>query len=151
MSLQSLAYHLRHNLWIDQKLDGVLLDDSFSSHLDIAMLARRAGIPGEKTPSGILTRFEGLAVGRLLTQIEEASIPQLTNLGLLLLQISSESGKFLSSGIERITKDAERDGRNHDLSMQFDAAGAGITVHCNDLPEQVARDPSKRALQNSEI
>jgi hypothetical protein len=84
--LTTLGLHLSQNLWIDSKLDGVALDESLASNLDIAMLARRAGVPGDKTPSGILTRFQRLTFGRLLSEIEMIASPQLTGLGLLLLQ-----------------------------------------------------------------
>jgi hypothetical protein len=92
--LTALGFHLKQNLWVDAEYTMLALDDGFTSALDIAMQARRAGEPGEKTPKGILTRFEGLTIGRLLSEIEEIASPQLTGLGLLLLQLSSEAADF---------------------------------------------------------
>ena len=48
--LTTLGFHLKHNLWLDAQYDMVNLGDDFTSDLDIAMLARRAGVPGEKSP-----------------------------------------------------------------------------------------------------
>ena len=135
----SLGFHLRRNLWIDAQYDGVLLEDSLASALDIAMLARRAGVPGERTPKGILTRFDNLSIGRLLVEIEKAGSPQLTGLGLLLLQLSSETAKFLSAGIDRIVRDAKLDERTHDFSTAVREGASGLTFHCNDLPDAIAR------------
>ena len=107
-------------------------------------MARREGIPGEKTPNGILTRFDKLSVGRLLAQIEVAATPQLTGLGLLLLQLGSKTATLLSAGIDRLVREAKRDGRNPDLSVPVDDGGCGITIHCNGLPEGVAHQRLSR-------
>ncbi|MES0023036.1 MULTISPECIES: SEC-C metal-binding domain-containing protein [unclassified Mesorhizobium] len=138
--LTALGYHLKHNLWLDAQYDMVDLGDDFTTDLDIAMLARRVGIPGKRTPSGILTRFDRLTIGRLLDEIEKAASPQLTGLGLLLMQLSSKAATFLSAGIDRIVADAERDGKNHDISVPAEASGSGITIHSNDFPEYAARE-----------
>jgi SEC-C motif len=138
--LTTLGFHLRHNLWLDAQYDGVVLEDSLASTLDIAMLARRSGVPGATTPKGILTRFENLTIGRLLAEIERADSPQLTGLGLLLLQLSSETAKALSACIDRVVRDAKRDGNNHDISTAVDAGNSGLTLHCNCLPDHIARE-----------
>lgn len=138
--LTTLGFHLRHNLWIDAKYDMVDLGDDFTSDLDIAMMARRANVPGEKTPKGLLTRFDELSIGRLLREIEKAATPELTGLGLLLLQLSSKTAKGLSSGIDRIVREARQDSKTHDISAAIDGSGSGVTIHCNNLPESVARE-----------
>lgn len=138
--LTTLGFHLKHNLWLDAQYDMVNLGDDVGSDLDIAMLARRAGLPGKKTPRGILTRFDNLALGRLLGEIERVASPQLTGLGLLLLQLSSKTAKSLNAGIDRIVREAKRDGKNHDISVAVDAGDSGLTVHCNNLPEEAARE-----------
>jgi hypothetical protein len=137
--LTTLGFHLKHNLWLDAQYDMVNLGDDFTSQIDIAMIARRADVPGEKTPKGILTRFDNLTIGRLLVQIEKVASPQLIGWGLLFLQLSSKTAKFLSAGIDRLVRDAKRDGKDHDISVAGDTGGSGITIHCNDLPEDVAR------------
>ena len=48
--LTILAYHLRHNLWIDDKTDMVMLADDIAIELDTAMTVRREGIEGPSTP-----------------------------------------------------------------------------------------------------
>jgi SEC-C motif len=138
--LTSLGFHLKHNLWLEPKYTMVSLGDGFTSALDIAMQARRAGVPGERTPKGILTRFDGLTIGRLLSEIEKIGSPQLTGLGLLLLQLSSEAAKSLSKGIDGIVRHIRRDSKSHDLSVPISTAGSGITIHCNGLPEDVGRE-----------
>ncbi|SEI14638.1 Preprotein translocase subunit SecA (ATPase, RNA helicase) [Tardiphaga sp. OK245] len=137
--LTTLGFHLKHNLWLDSKYDMVNLGEDFGGSLDIAMLARRNGFPGEKTPKGLLTRFDGLTIGALFSAIERAASPQLTGIGLLFLQLSTKTAKALSRGIDQIIAASRRDHENHDLSIAIDGGG-GITVHCNSLPEAIARD-----------
>jgi hypothetical protein len=133
--LAILGLHLSQNLWLDPRLDGLVVEESLASNLDIAMLARRDGLPGEKTPKGILTRFDGLTIGRFLSEIERIASPQLTGLGLALLQLSSQTAKFLSAAIDRIVGEGRFDGTTRDVPVGVDAGGSGITVHCNSLPE----------------
>jgi hypothetical protein len=138
--ITTLGFHLKYNLWFNTDYNMVNLGDDFASDLSIAMLARRAGVPGEKTPKGILTRFDKLTIGPVLAQIEEAASPELTGLGLLLLQLDQKTAKFLSTAIDRIKDQAKLDGKNHDVSAAIGEGNSGITIHCNDLPDDVARE-----------
>lgn len=138
--LTTLGYHLKFNLWLEDEYSLVNLGDDFTVDLDIAMLARRAGAPGAKIPVGILTRFDGQPIGRLFAEIERANMPSLTGLGLLLLQLGSKTARYLNIGIDRIVQAAKIDGKNHDLSIPVDGAKQGFTIHCNDLPEFIARE-----------
>ena len=135
-----LGFHLKHNLWFNNEADVINLGDDFASDLDIAMLARRAGIPGERTPKGVLTRFDNLTIGRLLSEVEKIASPELTGLGLLLLQVDQKTAKFLSSGIDRIVRQANLDSKNHDVSIAIGGSSSGITVHCNTLPIDTGRE-----------
>jgi hypothetical protein len=133
----ALGYHLRRNLWLGE-YDFIALEDDFSVNVDIAMMARRDGIKGEKVPPGILTALRGTAVGRIIEQIEHRSEPGAIAVGLELLKLSGESASNLSRGIDRIAAAAARDGRNHYISVASTQAASGITVHCNNLPEPIA-------------
>lgn len=48
--LTVLGYHLKQNLWLEEKYTKILLDDSIALDLDLAMLVRRDKLPGEDTP-----------------------------------------------------------------------------------------------------
>jgi hypothetical protein len=76
----------------------------------------------------------------LLSQIERIASPELTGLGLLLLQIDQKTAKFLSSGIDRVVSQANLDNKNHDISIAIGGSSSGITVHCNALPLDSARE-----------
>jgi hypothetical protein len=52
--ISALGYHLKRNLWLGE-YDFIALEDDLSVDVDIAMLARRDGVDGEKVPPGILT------------------------------------------------------------------------------------------------
>lgn len=138
--LTILGFHLKYNLWFDDKYTSVMLGEDCAGALDIAMQARRGGWPGKRVPDGILTRFDNLPIGRLLTEIERIASPQVIGLGLSLLQLNSQTAKLLNSGINRIVSAAKRDGGNHDISVAVNPGNAGITIHCNGLPEKSARE-----------
>ena len=138
--LTALGFHLSHGLWLNaDEYIMVTVGDELAAPVDIAMQARRDGMPGEKTPKGILTRLKNLTVGRLLAEIEKADSPQLTGLGMLLLQLSLETAERLSKIIDRILCEAKRDEQHHDFSIVFDEVRSGITIHCNSIPENTAR------------
>ena len=65
-----LSTHLKYNLWINSKYDMVMFDEDLGVHLDLAMLVRREAMPGVRTPVGILTRFQGTPLGRIIGEIE---------------------------------------------------------------------------------
>lgn len=131
--LTQLGEHLARNLWFDDKYDMVTLADDIATHLDIAMLVRREGVPGERTPEGILTRLKDTTFGRLLGQIEDTDDPDVGELGLLLLQLGEDTARNLGAGIDAISKAAQRDRHPHDLSLLLGEGESGLTVHCRYL------------------
>jgi hypothetical protein len=135
--ITALGYHLKQNLWLGE-YDFIALGDDLGVDVDIAMAARRDGVPGEKTPPGILTALRGMAVGRIIEQIERRSESGAIGVGLELLKFSGESVKQLSRGIDAIVAAAAKDGKHHDITIASSDAASGVTVHCNDLSETVA-------------
>ncbi|MNT08706.1 hypothetical protein D3C72_1434560 [compost metagenome] len=139
--LTFLGYHLTHHLWFDDEFNMMTLGDDFSIPLDIAMLARREGLPGLETPEGILTKLKNTTFGRLVAHIESHDDPDVGELGLLLLQLGEETARSLGSGIDTLASAARRDRRSHDLSLEFGEAQSGLTVHCRypDTPDTMPR------------
>ncbi len=138
--LAILGFHLKHNLWLEDKYDIVNLGDDFTTSVDIAMAARRQGVPGERTPKGILNRFDGTPIGKLLSEIEASATPELVGLGMLFLQFSSETAKHINNGIDRLLRSAAEDGKQHDLSVPSEDYKSGFTIHVNSLPSEAARE-----------
>jgi hypothetical protein len=136
--LTTLGYHLKHNLWLEDKYDMVNLGDDFTSSLDIAMAARRLGVPGERTPKGVLTRFRGTPIGRLISEIEASGAPELVRIGMLLLQLSSDAAKHINIGIDQLVLQAAKDGRLHDISLPVEVEKSGLTIHVSPFPDEVA-------------
>ena len=136
--LVPFSYHLKSNVWIDPKYDMVNLGEDFTAHVDVAMTVRRRGAPGNPEVEGVLTRYRGTSIGRLLDQIEEASIPELTGLGLWLLQLSGDSGKGLVRALDAQAQAAIRQRIMKDISLPFEDQSSGLTIHLSELPDQVA-------------
>ncbi len=146
--LTLLGFHLSHNLWFDNEYEMVTLGDDLSVHLDIAMLARREGLPGLQTPEGILTKLRDTTFGRLTKQIEDSDDPDVGELGLLLLQLGEDTARSLGSGIDTLAAAAKRDRRPHDLSLEFGEMQSGLTVHCR-YPDTA--DTMPRLLAHCEL
>jgi uncharacterized protein YchJ len=139
--LVALGFHLKRNLWLGE-YDLIALEDDITTDLDIAMFARREGIGGKTTPSGILTYLEGTPLGNILTEIEKRSESGAIGVGLELLKLSGESANDLNLGIKKIAA-AAKDGRQHDITIAL-TQESGITVHCNSYPDAVAQPELKR-------
>ena len=142
--LTILSYHLKTNLWLEDEYDMFVLDDEVALELDLAMMARRDGIPARSTPDGILTRFSRTTLGRILEDIEGNPDPGVVNLGYTLLTINEKSFAEISDGIDQICRRARRDGKSHDFTAGFGKESFGLTVHCNEVPAST----SMRRLAN---
>jgi hypothetical protein len=116
----------------------VMLEDDISTDLDLAMLARREGIPAKRTPDGILTRFAATTLGRFVKEIEARSDPGTIDLGFMLLTLGEKTVVEVSKGIDELAKRARGDGKSHDLTVGLGKGGTGFTVHCNDDPIEIA-------------
>lgn len=137
--LVALSFHLKENLWLSPDHDLVILGDDISADLDLAMTVRRDGVPGDRTPDGILTRFAGTAFERLIQQIERKSDPATLDLGFLLLTLGEDTCRHLAHGIQELTRRARADGKPHDFTVSIGEAEEGICLHCNPGPLGQAR------------
>jgi hypothetical protein len=126
-----LSYHLKNNLWIEDNVDMLMLEDDISVDLDVAMAVRRDSVNGQRTPDGILTRLSSTTVGRIIMAIESRPERGVIDLGFLLLAMSGKATTDASTGIDRAAKLARSDGRTHDVSLGFDSPKSGFTVHCS--------------------
>jgi len=129
--LAILGYHLSQNLWFDDENSIAMVADDLSLDLDTAMTVRREGIPGRATPKGILTRFAGTHVARIIEKIEHEADPDLIDLGFLLLNINGDTVKQLDQGMKDVARRTRLDGRPHDFTLGFDTGDAGLTIHCS--------------------
>ncbi|MBB1376900.1 SEC-C domain-containing protein [Pseudoalteromonas sp. SR43-2] len=136
--LTVLSYHLRKNLWIEDDLSYMYLGDDICADLDLAMMVRRRGIPGNDTPVGILTEYEGTPIDRLIKQIEQEENANIIDFAFLLLSLSGDVIRDINKAIDRITELSCRDGKTHDLTMFFDKSDCGFTIHTNGYPKEVA-------------
>lgn len=136
--LAALGYHLNQNLWLDRTYSLAAVDESFTTDVDVAMTVRREGLPGKRTPPGILTHMEGTLYERLIMQIEHQADPGLLELGFELLSLDGEACQIIHQGLTGITAAAVRDGRPHDFTFVDDGGEAGITFHCYPFPDPLA-------------
>lgn len=133
-----LAFHLRQNLWLDDHYDRMLLDDTIVSSLEIAMLARRRGIPAAKTPAGPLTAFMGTAFESVLSRIESRPELAMVDLALKLLEANGSSIARFNQGVQMVFDRTRADRRPHDFSIGM-GPDSGLTVHCSMEDGEAAR------------
>jgi hypothetical protein len=138
--LSLLSAHLKCNLRIDGKYDIVSFDEALSVHLDLAMAVRREGIPGARTPEGILTKLQGTPLGSIIAGIEARPDPATIDFGLQILALDDESIKTTNKCIEYILAQSARDRKNHNFTTAFGESSSGLTVHCNCRSKREATD-----------
>ena len=136
--LTILSYHLKQNLWMDDEFSMMHLEDDICADLDLAMLARRDGIPGPLTPEGILTKHKGTRFDKLISEIERIENPATIDLGFILLTLSGETIEMVNDGISQLVTLGQKDGKHHDLTLGLREGKTGITIHCNDDPVNIA-------------
>lgn len=130
-----LSYHLKRNLWLDDEFNFVALEDDFAADIEIAIGARRFGLPGKQTPDGILTITEGRTLDQIIRTIETKPIGAMIDLVLLMYQLSGNAMKELLDGVDRVLDFARRKGSS-DFSLGF--ADTGVTIHANFAPRAEA-------------
>jgi SEC-C motif len=135
--LTILAFHLKANLWLDEDTSMLHLSDDIGVDLDIAMMARRRGIPGASVPAGILTRLANTTIARIIQDITSRSEPPLLDLGLELLKLSEPTLKLLSSSIDQAIVRSRKDRNLHDVTIA--TSHAGLSVHVTDRPDEEAK------------
>ncbi len=133
-----LSYHLKRNLWVKDDNDLIMLEDDISADLDLAMAVRRDGMPGARTPEGILTRFEGTPFASIIKEIESRPHAVAIDLGLMLLQLNEDTVKKINGLIDGVVKKTAADGNLHDVTFDIPTASCGLTIHCSWLKDQVA-------------
>lgn len=135
--LAVLSFHLAYNLWVKEEYDFFHLGDDFAVHVDAAMLVRREGLPGKRTPDGILTKLEGSFFDQIVKKISTLEADNILELGYFLLEINEQSAEDMSQACELILAETKKDGRVHDFTMAF--GKSGITVHsCREWNDHAA-------------
>ncbi|PYE96612.1 SEC-C motif-containing protein [Rhizobium sp. PP-F2F-G38] len=129
--LVALSYHLQNNLWIEADNQLMILNDDISVPLDLAMAARRDGVPAEKTPKGILTKFAGTIYDGIVKQIEKEAGAPAISLGFALMELGEAAIDEINRALKIISRRASKDGRTHDFSLEAGAGAAdgGFTFH----------------------
>lgn len=142
--LTVLSYHLKQNLWMDGECTMMHLGDDICADLDLAMLVRRDGVPGDATPDGILTKFKGSHFERMIREIETVAHPTTIELGFMLLILSGDTVEMLNDGIEKLINLVRKDRSHHDITLGFDEGKSGLTIHCNIDEDSVAASRLER-------
>ena len=141
-----LAFHLKSNLWLDKDTSMLHIGDDIASELEIAMMARRRGVPGAKVPDGILTKLANTTITRIIQNIASRPEPPLLDLGLELLKLSEGTLKLLSSRIDQAIIRSRKDRNSQDVTIA--TPHAGLSVHINDLSDEEA---NRRLLVHCEL
>jgi len=136
--LTVLSYHLKHNLWMDNKHTMMHIADDICADLDLAMLSRRDGVVGKKVPEGILTKHNDTNFSQILRDIDNLENSVALDLGFLLLSLSGDTIEMIDDGISHMAELGKKDGHHHDLTIGIDKGNTGMTIHCNNDPLIIA-------------
>ena len=132
--LTILSDHIKNNLWADDGEELLIPTDQGSVELDIAMAVRREGVPGERTPNGILTRFEHTPFGLILRKLEKSSDSDSVALGYMLLALGEELINKINRQIKQLLDLVKKDGRGHFTGIRMSEGDTGLIIHCGHKP-----------------
>lgn len=124
-----LSFHLVQNLWINDDNSMVYIGDDVSQDVDAAFYVRRDGFPGNPTPEGILTKFQGTILRQIIDYLGSSKQDGSLDLAFILLSLGEAAAVDINRGLEKIIKATKMDKKRHDLG--FFASDTGITIHCN--------------------
>lgn len=136
--LAIFSYHLKRNLWLYEDYSMMNIADDICADLDLAMFTRRDGLPGVRTPQGILTNYRGSEFDQMVREIEFLEHPATIDLGFMLLTLSGDTINLINDGISHLSKLTTADGKAHDLTLSIDKGRTGLTIHCNNDPDFIA-------------
>ncbi len=136
--LAVLGYHVGSNLWVDSETDMIVMDEGLAADIDVAMIARRTGVPGKRDPGGILVEFRKGTIGKLISELEVSDDSAKFDLGMMLLTLSEGTLSHLNKGIEHAARLSRADGETHDFTLSVADGATGITVHATKKPAFVA-------------
>ena len=132
-----LAVHLRENLWIDDSTDMLAILDQATYDLDAAMMVRRAGMPGEATPEGILKRLSPTVVGKVVAQVEAEPHPAAIEIGLILLKLGEGVIRQIDAAVNGWRRQPNAQ-HMHGMSLSISGLDAGLTIQANRIPQAKA-------------
>lgn len=132
--LTTLSTYIQHNLYFNGNPNCIMLEDSLSSELELAMLARREGFETERTPNGILTvesRYK--FIGGILRSIKNSKSLEKQKLGVLILSLAEDVLGQLNHKLGQMIE-ASHHGKPHsDITIGISESKTGLTIHCNDI------------------
>lgn len=130
--LNILSTYITNNLYFENNPNMVLLDESLSGQLELALLARRENFDLPRTPNGILTLENKYSViGKILKELKFSNKSEKQNLGFLLLSLSEETLNQLDSAITHMIRAFSQGKKHSDLTIGIDGLSSGLTIHCN--------------------
>lgn len=128
--LSVFGFHLSHNLWIDDSIDGVLFDQECAAAVDAAMHVRRLNLPGERVPNGSLTPFVDTLLGDMIRELEVNPSKAGIDLGVFLLalppDVCKEVGQKISGTVSKAMMTLQPQGG----SYWAEKLRVGMTVYC---------------------
>ena len=136
----TFGFYLQNNRRVDSKFNLALIEPSMAGELDVAMAARRGGVPGESIPRGTLTKLNDTRLGKIISEIEHDPNRFSVEIGLAILEMPEEAISRISIAIDNMIQDSGRTGYHRDLTMAMKPIDAGLTIHVNGHPANEAED-----------
>lgn len=143
--LTVLGYHLSHNLWINDSIDGVFLPQDCAAALDAAMHVRRVGLSGDSVPEGALTPFVDSILGKLVDELEINPKKAGIDLGVFLLALSPSACKEVGRRISATVTQAAVTLQPQGGSYWVPELRVGMTV-CSGYDRAVAQQMLDEAV-----
>lgn len=132
--LTILSTYITKNLYFPGNADMIMLEDSLSGELELAMLGRREGLNITTPSMGLLTIEKKYHfIGNLVKKLKYSDSTKEQKLGFLLLSLAKATLEQLDNSIRQMVN-AFYSGKEHsDITIGISEANTGLTIHCNDI------------------
>ncbi|MEL4444520.1 SEC-C metal-binding domain-containing protein [Acinetobacter baumannii] len=128
--LSTLALYIKQNLYMQKDFHMMMLEDNITCDLELAMMARRENLKDVPLiPEGLLTKFKGTYVDKLLEQVYRSDSYKLQQIGFHLLSLDGQSLNFLNEAIEKTLIQFNKDQKSHSLTLGISDSKSGMTIY----------------------
>jgi hypothetical protein len=127
-----LGWHLKHKLWVKDKKEIMMIDNSYAQLIDRNYYPNAAGIETPDETDPLLDVWNSEKFLKLLSEIKKVSFPKKTDIVFYLLDMSGIARDSIVDAMERVIQMTIDDGEDHNLSVPPDSSHSdrfGLTFY----------------------
>lgn len=131
-----LGFHIKRKLFKGEG-DLEVVDQSFAQLIDANFQVFRGSVPKTKAADKLYAEWKNKEFAKLIEQVKAIGDPDATDAIFLLYDLAGEGADKLVRNIKIVKSKTEKDHHCHDARMMFDGNEIGVTILCEDSPNNL--------------